>query len=296
MATQKRPNWLRAAPRTNDLAEIWVDGYGMPLVSAFEPGVDQTDDSTAVYGYTSSINSKTLNNGTLRMTSIMDTTMQTFIDVCNNVDPATTAIKGSCPYSAYIDVSRQRKDPTERYYEFVEIFPRCNVVLPPYTGDPKAKGSLDIDAKTGIGAGFAAPSGKGLAVVTDVIALTKSGSTLTGDFGDYQPTLIPSIRGYENSGKYALLLEVQVRDGATSPCVISKSAILTVTATNVVTGAAKGHVVLDANDLLNTGITVDDTNVHAFVHFLYEVDVAAEPTKNFLLGDGINTRGRFDIP
>lgn len=268
----------------------------MTLISGFTPGVDATDESTGVYGYTSNINGKVINNGTLNMTAINDPAMQTFIDVCNELDPATTGIKGSFPHSAYVDVVRCRKDSGQRYYEQVELFPRCNVVLPPYTGDPKAHGTFDFSGRCDLPVSFNAASGKGIAIVTDVIALTKSGTTLTGNFGDYNPVVVPQVKGYSNSGKYALLLEVQVRDGATSPCVITKSAPIAVTATNVVTGAEKGSIVISESDLLNTGITIDDTNAYAFVHFLYEVDVAADTTSNFLLGDGINTRGRFDIP
>jgi hypothetical protein len=296
MSVQARPNWYQAKPRQNDLKEIWVAGYGMTLITDFTPDLDQQDDSLGVFGYSGTIDTKIISAGTLALSGIFDATMQVLFDVESDVDPRTTGIKANYPKNAFLDIVRLTKDPTKKYYETVEIFPKVSFAIVPSGGGPKEKPTFNFSGRCDVPLQMVAAPGKGLAITWDLVALADAGNnSLTGDFADVNPTRIPTnATGYENAGKYALTLEVQKRTGTTGIVTISSSAHLPVTSTNVSTGASKGRITIGTNDLLGTGIAITDTNQYA--HVCYIREVTPDNSTLYLLGEEINSRGRFDWP
>jgi hypothetical protein len=269
----------------------------MTLVTEFNPGMDVTDESTAVFGYDSQINTKIINGGTLAMGGIFDDTMQTLFDLASNVDPASTVLRGNYPNVIFADVLRARKDPSKRFYTYVELYPQVSFVCTPPGGGPKEKPTFTFEGKCKAPISFRAQQGKGIAISWDVVKLASGATSCTGDMNDVIPTYIPFVPGFEGSSKYALLVEIQKRDKATNPCRIVKSAYLPVSDAMVTAGATKGKITITQQDLQGTGIETTEDLLYAHVCFVQEVDPYAEgdDAKIFLLGDQVNCRGRFDI-
>lgn len=276
-----------------DRTDIWIAGYHAAMVSAFAADVDISDESTPVYGYDATIDTRILNAGTLSLSQYEhpDKTVD-ILDILMGIDPQQAGLRGYKAVGSFVtDVVRATKHPTLEHYIAAELFPAWNCVLRPKQGDPKSSGVRNLDGRCAIPIEFrvADPDGNQVAIAMDVANLLTSGSDKAGNLASNNggtvlaviPDTVPNL-----GGKYALIVEVQQRDSNNK---IVKSARLT-PSTGMVTTA--GLVTITNADVAGTPFDDVSTINHAHVYFLKLVTTSlSEP---FILGDGINVRGRYD--
>lgn len=290
MSSQGRPSWA-AEPKQQDVLEIMMEGYHIPLMSTFDPDVDKTEDNTGVFGYSGTIDTTVLNRGTLNCEGIKDPLMQILYDIASRQNPTDTGIKTNIPRQCYAEVVRLRKSDDKNYYTEVEVYHKVNFVLPQAGGGPKERGRIAFSASCDISPTFVAATGNGISATWDIVELTKVGTNLTGQIDSTiaaKIVAVPSGTTYENAGKYALSIKVQVRSGDAITAVKSISFDA-----NTVT--AEGVVTIPSTALTNTGITID-TATHAHILVLQEIDSADLSGTQWLNGAGIECRGMFDTP
>lgn len=284
-----------------DRQDIWVGGYHAAMASAFAADVEISDENTPVYGYDATIDTRILNAGTLSLTSYEhpDKTAE-IIDLLSGVDPMFKGLRGYKPVGSFVtDVVRAQKHPTHDYYIACEFFAAWNTVLRPKQGDPKSSGVRNFEGRCALPLEFRVkdPENEYAAVVFDVAAMTLDG---TGDFtvGTLaSQTAIAANPTYDAlgtlSGKVGLAVEIQKRtspDGTNPNGKITKAARLNIVTGLVTTG---GLVTVYKKDIAGTNFETlaDITHVH-----VYALKTGTPSGSTQLLGDGLDVRGRHDLP
>ncbi len=274
-----------------DRTDIWVGGYHVPMASAFVADVDVSEESTPVFGYDGTIDSRVINAGTLSLTAYEHAdAMQTFLDVLQNINPASAGLRAYKPEGSYTtDVVRNTKHPTKNYYIMGEFFGAWNTLLRPKQGDVKAAGVRQLDGRCAVPIEFRVrdKDDQAVCVAMDIAAMATGSTGATGNLASHNGvgslTAIPAtVPDY--GGKYALSVEIQQRSSGD----ILKAARLAVT-TGMVSSA--GLVTVTLNDLNGTPFEALSEITHAHVYFII---YQTTPTGTLLLGDGIAVRGRWD--